>query len=161
MPVIDLFASRLFNQIAKIFCLAKRPTQFSYGCNATRIAPGNSICICPVFVNSDSTLQSSKQESQNSNTDNSSITNSTLVSKSPCNVIFSTFCTPTVSRCSEETKRGIPNLGNKKIFGNSGLEGYRQTLVKSGILERAACLIVNSKRQSLSINYNFSRKKME
>ena len=36
--------------------------------------PGNCICISPVFVNSKSTLQNSKEESQYSNTDNSSMT---------------------------------------------------------------------------------------
>ena len=48
----------------KMFSLETRPTQFSYGCNATRMEPGNSICISPVFVNSESTLQNSKRESQ-------------------------------------------------------------------------------------------------
>ena len=85
--------------------------------------------------------------------------NSTLVSKSSCNVIFSTFSTPNVSRRSEGPERGRPPLGNKQIFSTSGLEGYRETLVKSGILERAAHLIVNSKRQSSSVNYNSSWKK--
>ena len=37
-----------------------RPTQFSYVCNATRIEPGNSICISPVFDNSESPLQNSR-----------------------------------------------------------------------------------------------------
>ena len=85
---------------SKIFCLETRPTQFNYGCNATRMEPGNSICISPGFFNSESTLQNSKGESQYSNIDNSSMANSTLVSESSCNVIFSTFSTPNVSRRS-------------------------------------------------------------
>ena len=85
--------------------------------------------------------------------------NSTLVSKSSCNVIFSTFSTPNISRRSEEPKRGIPPLGNKQIFSTSGVEGYRETLVKSGISERAAHLVVDSERQRSSVNYNCSWKK--
>ena len=69
------------------------------------------------------------------------------------------FSTPNVSRRSEGPERGIPPLGNKQIFSTSGLEGYRETLVKSGISERAAHLIVNSKRQSSPVNYNSSWKK--
>ena len=136
-----------------------RPTQFSYGSNAARMEPGSSIYISPVFFNSESTLQNSKGESQYSNIDNSSKANSTVVSKSSCNVIFSIFSTPNVSRRSEGPERGRPPLGNKQIFSTSGLEGYRKTLVKSGISERAAHLIVNSKRQSLSVNYNAPWKK--
>ena len=101
---------------SKIFCLETRPTQFRYRCNATRIGPGNSIFISPVFVNSENTLQNSKGEIQYSNIDTSSMANSTLVSKSSCNVIFSTFFTPSVSRRSGEPKRGRPPLGNKQIF---------------------------------------------
>ena len=48
----------------KTFCLETRPTQSSYGCNATRMEPGNYICIFPFFVNSESTLQNRKGESQ-------------------------------------------------------------------------------------------------
>ena len=144
---------------SKIFCLETRPTQFSYECNATRMEPGNSICISPVFFILESTLQNSKGESQYRNIDNYSMANSTLVSKSSCNVIFSTFSTPNVSRSSEGLERGRPPLDNKQIFSTSGLEGYRETLVKSGISERAAHLIVNSKRQGSSVNYNSSWKK--
>ena len=43
---------------------------------------------------------------------------------------------------------------------NKSLEGYRETLVKSYVSERAANLIVNSKRQSSSVNYNSSWKKL-
>ena len=52
---------------SKISCLETRPTQFNCRCNATRMEPGNFICISPVFVNSESTLQNSKGESQCSN----------------------------------------------------------------------------------------------
>ena len=79
--------------------------------------------------------------------------NSTLASKSSCNVVFSTFSTPTRF---EEPEWGRPPLGNKQIFSPSGLEGYRETLIKSGVSERAAHLIVNSKRQTSSVNYNLS-----
>ena len=82
--------------------------------------------------------------------------NPTLLSKSSCNVVFSTFSTPNVSRRSEEPKRGRPPLGNKEIFSTSGVEGYRETLVKSGISERAAHLVVDSERQRSSVNYNCS-----
>ena len=128
---------------SKMFYLETRPTQFSYGGNATRMEPGNSICISPVFVNSESTLQNRKGESQHSNTDNSSTANLTLVSKSSCNVIFSIFSTSNVSRSSEEPERRRPTLSNKQIFSASGLEGYRKTLFKSSISERAAHFIVN------------------
>ena len=97
---------------SEIFCLETRPTQFSYACNATRMKPRNSICISPVFVNSKSTLQNSKGESHYSNIDNSSMANSTRVSKSSCKVIFSTFSTPRVSRHSEEPESGRLSLGN-------------------------------------------------
>ena len=143
MPVIDLLASRLFNQIAKHFCLETRTTQFSYRFNATGIGQGNSICLPLVFVNSENTLQNKKGENQYSNVDNSSMANSILVSKSSCNIISSTFSTPKISRRSEEHKRGRPPLCNKQIFSTSGLEGYR---VRSGISERVTHLIVNSKR---------------
>ena len=83
---------------------------------------GNSICISPVFVNSDSTLQNSKEESQYSNIDNSSMANSTLVSKCSCNVIFSTFSTPNLFRRSGKSERGRPPLGNKQILRTSSLE---------------------------------------
>ena len=53
---------------SKIFCLETRPTQFICRCNATRMEPGNFICISPLFVNSESTLENSKGESQYSNT---------------------------------------------------------------------------------------------
>ena len=85
----------------KTFCLETRPTQSSYGCNAARMEAGNYICIFPFSVNSESTLQNRKGKSQYNNTDNSSMANSTLVSKSSCNVILSTFSTPNVSRRSE------------------------------------------------------------
>ena len=85
----------------KTFYLETRPTQSSYGCNAARMEPGNYICIFPFSVNSESTLQNRKGKSQYNNTDNSSMANSTLVSKSSCNVILSTFSTPNVSRRSE------------------------------------------------------------
>ena len=52
----------------------------------------------------------SKGESQYSNIDNSSMANSTQVSKSSCHVIFSTFSTPNVSKRSEEHERGRPPL---------------------------------------------------
>ena len=120
---------------SKIFCLETKPTQFSYGCNATRMEPGNSICISPVFINSESTLQNSKGESQYNNMDNSSVANAILASKSFCNVILPTFSTPNVSRRSEEPERGRPPPANKQIFSTSGLHGYRETLVKSGISE--------------------------
>ena len=82
--------------------------------------------------------------------------NSTLASKSSCNVIFLTLCTP---MRFEEPEQGRPPLGNKQIFSPSGLEGYRETLIKPSISERAAHLIVNSKRQSSSVNYNSSCRK--
>ena len=85
--------------------------------------------------------------------------NSTLVSKSSSNVIFSTFSTSSVPRRSEKPERGRPPLGNKQIFITNGLESYRETLVKSGISERAAHLTVNSKRQSSSVNCNSFWKK--
>ena len=52
----------------------------------------------------------SKGESQYSNIDNSSMANSTQVSKSSCHVIFSTFTTPNLYRCSKEPERGKPPL---------------------------------------------------
>ena len=55
--------------------------------------------------------------------------------------------------------KGEDHPCNKQIFSTSGLEGYRQTLVKLGISERAVHLIVNSKRQSSSVNCNSSWKK--
>ena len=85
--------------------------------------------------------------------------NFTLVSKSPCNVIFSTFSTPNVSGRSDEPERRRPPLCKKETFSTSGLEGYRETLVKSGMSEGAPHLIVNSKIQSLLVNYNSSWKK--
>ena len=94
-----------------------------------------------LFFNSKSTLQKSIEESKYSNIDNSSMVNSTPLSKSSCNVIFSTFSTPNVSRRFEGPKSGRLPLGNRQIFSTSGLEGYRETLVKSGISERAAHLI--------------------
>ena len=39
-----------------------------------------------------------------------------------------------------------------KFISTSGLEGYRETLVKSGISKWAAHPIVNSKRQNLLVN---------
>ena len=95
MPMIDLFASRLCNNI-KMFFLESLSTLSGYGFSATRMERGDSILISPVFVNSDSVSQNSKGESQYSNIDNSSMVNSTLVFKSSCNVIFSTFSTPSV-----------------------------------------------------------------
>ena len=87
---------------------------------------------------------------------------STLVSKSSCNVIFSAFSTPNISRYSEEPERGRATLGMVidkslalvawKFISTSGLEGYRETLVKSGISKWAAHPIVNSKRQNLLVN---------
>ena len=85
--------------------------------------------------------------------------NLTLASTSSCSVIFSTFSTPNISRRSEGPERGRPPLGNKQIFSTGGLEGYRETLVKSSISELAAHLTVNSKRQSSSVSYNLSCKK--
>ena len=142
MPVIDLLASRLFNQIAKHFCLETRTTQFSYRCNATGIGQGNSICLPLVFVNSENTLQNKKGENQYSIIDNSSMANSILVSKSSCNITLSTFSTPKISRRSEEHKRGRPTLGNKQIFSTSGLEGYR---VRSGISEQLPILLLTQR----------------
>ena len=110
----------------KIFFLETKPTQFSYGCNATRMEPGNSIRISPVSINSKSALQNSKGENQYSNIDNPRMASSTLVSKSSYNIIFSTFSTPIVSRHSEEPERGRPAFGNKQIFGTSGLEGHKE-----------------------------------
>ena len=52
-----------------------------------------------------------------------------------------------------------PLTSAKQIFSTSGLEGYRETLVKSSISERAVHLIVNSNGQSSSVNYNWSWKK--
>ena len=95
------FSFQIIQSDRKTFCLETRPTQSSYGCNAARMEPGNYICIFPFSVNSESTLQNRKGKSQYNNTDNSSMANSTLVSKSSCNVILSTFSTPNVSRRSE------------------------------------------------------------
>ena len=53
MPLIDLFAYRLSDQIAKYFA-DSRPTQFSYECNATRMEPENSVYISSIFVKSGS-----------------------------------------------------------------------------------------------------------
>ena len=100
--------------------------------------PGDFICISTTFVNSESILQNGKEESQYSNINNSSMANSTPVSKSSCNIIFSTISTPNVLRRSEESKRGRPLLRNKQIFSTRGLEDYRKTSLKSGILERVA-----------------------
>ena len=119
---------------------------------------GNSIYIFPIFVNSGTSLQNSKGESQCSNTNQSTMANLTLVSKSSCNVIFSTFATPNVLSRSEELKIGRPSLGNKQIISTSDLEGYRETLIKLEILERVVDVIVSSKRQRSSVNYNSSCK---
>ena len=125
-----------------------RPTQFSYVCNATRIEPGNSICISPFFDNSESPLQNSRV-----------VRTVILITPAWQTEVFSTFSTPNVFRRSEEPERGRPPLGNKQIFSTSGLEVYRKTFVKLSISERAAHLIVNSMRQSSSVNYNLSWKK--
>ena len=85
--------------------------------------------------------------------------NLTLVSNFFWNVIFPTFPAPNIARFSEEPERERPFLGNKKIFSTSCFEGYRETLVKSGISERAAHLVVDSERQRSSVNYNCSWKK--
>ena len=134
---------KIIQSNSKTFCLETRTTQFSYRYNATGMEQGNSMCLLPVFVNLENTLQNRKGENQYSNIDNSSMANSILVSKSSCNIILSTFSTPNISRRSEEHKRGRPPLGNKQIFSTSGLEGYR---VNPGISERVTHLIVNSKR---------------
>ena len=110
---------------------------------------GNSIYIFPIFVNSGTSLQNSKGESQCSNTNQSTMVNLTLVSKSSCNVIFSTFATPNVLSRSEELKIGRPSLGNKQIISTSDLEGYRETLIKLEILERVVDVIVRDKDHQL------------
>ena len=96
---------------SKTFCLETRPTQIKYRCNTTRMEPENHICIFPIFINSDSTLQTSKAESQYSNIDNS-----TLVSKSSCDVIFSTFSIPNVSSRSGKPKSRRPLFDNKSFL---------------------------------------------
>ena len=99
----------------------------------------------------------SKGESQYSNIDNSSMANSTQVSKSSCHVIFSTFSTPNVSKRSEEHERGRPPLVINKSLA---LVAWKVTGKPwLSISERAVHLIVNSKRQSSSVNCNSSWKK--
>lgn len=60
--------------------------------------PKNSIDISPVFVNSGFFFQNNKGESQYSNFGNFSTAKPTVVSKSFCNIIFTTFSTLNVSR---------------------------------------------------------------
>ena len=60
------------------------------------------------------------------------MTNSTLVSKSSNDVIFTITCNPNVSRRS---KGGRPSQGNKQILGTSGLKGYSDILVKCQSLQ--------------------------
>ena len=72
----------------KIFYLESRHAQFGYKFNATIMEPGNSVCISSVLVNSKSTLHNNQGKSQCSNIDDSSMENSTLLSKSSCTQLF-------------------------------------------------------------------------
>lgn len=91
MSVIDLFGSRLSNQIEKYFAWKTDPHSFATDVMQQECNPGSSICISHVFLNSESTLQKSEGEIQYSNIDNSNMTNSTLVSNYFCNVISQLF----------------------------------------------------------------------
>ena len=92
---------QIINSKSKMFYLESRPTQSVYGGNATRMEPGNSVCISPVLVNAKSTFQINQGRSQCSNMDNSSMTNSTLVSKSSCTQPFLTSMSQEVLKISK------------------------------------------------------------
>ena len=123
--MIDLLDSRLSNQIAK--CFAWKPGLHSLPTDAMRQEWNQKILpeFTPKFISSESLLKNSKGERQYSNINNSRMESSTLVSKSSCKVIFSTFSTPNVSRYSEELEKRRGQFGKKKqIFSTSWLEGY-------------------------------------
>ena len=134
----------------KIFCLETRPTQFSYVYNATRMEPGNSICI---FLYAFSLIQRVLCKMAKEKV-------STVILITPAwqtrpwylnllTMSFSqSFLFPMSPGVLKNPKGEDHPLVKKQIFRTTGLEGYRKTLVKSGILERVAHLIVNSKRQS-------------
>ena len=106
MPVIDLFTSRLCNQIGK--CFASKPDPHSLATDAMQQEWNQEIqyAYSPFSLIQRVLCKIAKEKV--SNIDNSSMENSTLVSKSSCNVIFSTLSAPDVCRRSEEAEKGRP-----------------------------------------------------
>ena len=106
MPVIDLFASRLCNQRGK--CFASKPDPHSLATDAMQQEWNQEIqyAYSPFSLIQRVLCKIAKEKV--SNIDNSSMENSTLVSKSSCNIIFSTLSAPDVSRRSEEPEKGRP-----------------------------------------------------
>ena len=95
---------------SNILCLETRPTQFSYGCNITRMEPENSICISP-FSLIQRVLCKRAQEKV-----------STVILIAPA--------WQTQPWYLNLFAMSRPPLGNKQIFSTSGLEGCREMLVK-------------------------------
>ena len=70
------------------------------------------------------------------------------------------FLNLSYSQCLQtfwRSRQGKIPLGNKQIFSTSALEGYRETLVRSAVSERAANLSL-TKRQNSSVNYSSWKK---
>ena len=155
MPVIDLFAFRLSNQIAKYFAWKRDP--HSLATDAMQREWNQEILYAfPPFSLIQRVLCKIAKEKV-----------STVILITPAlqtqpwypNLLAMSFTQPFLLPMSpgvlKDPKGEYHPLGNT----TSGLEGYREYLVKSGISERAAHLIVNSKKQSSPVNYNSSWKK--
>lgn len=141
---------------SKILCLETRSLQHSNRCHAAELGSEVSICLPPLLIDPTNNLQNKKTVGSQSNIDNPMLAVTTLVSRPLSNVIKSAITSSNLSQPISKPCGGKTPTDPQQNIKVSGLDGYRQNLLKSGVSGNVAELISKSRRESSTANYNSS-----
>ena len=137
-------------------CMETRSIQSGNGCNAANLVQSVPSCF-PTFFNDKQGLKKDRPGSNEKNVDcNSHMAVSGMVPNPSENVNRETtsFATPPTS--SIKLPGSDTSINNKQNIKISGLDGFRQRLLATGISERASKVISSTRRRGLLSNYNSS-----
>jgi len=154
-PTIDLFASRLSNQIPVYF--SWKPDPYCLGVDAMQQEwPHNQILYAPppLFHDQQGFKESSTGSSLNIDSNCSHLAKSGLVPSTDKAVQEkSDIATSGNGLVERGTKEKSPAFREQNI-NISGLDSFRESLLSQGISERASNLITASRRQGTNANYS-------
>ena len=143
----------------KICCMETRPLQYSDRCNGHNMASGSLLCLSPVLSDTSCAKQNSTRSSSHSDTNNTLLANTTVVSASVEHVSKKTNFDPNFNHTIAIASRESTSVSTKQNSRTSGLAGYRKGLSLQGLSDKATQLITESRRPGTLGNYESAWKK--
>ena len=144
-PVIDLFASRLSNQLPAFYSWKPDPNSLALNALQQTWSHKHLLCFSPIFSDTQDTKEGRVGESPVFDTNSTNLAEPDMV---PSVNSFFNEKSPALTSTFKSLKE--PSRGNTQV---SCLDYYRQHLAKKGITEGASNLVFSSRREGTTSNY--------